>query len=256
MAPAIKTIVTSSFRRIGLDVQKRSSVPFGVHWYQDLKYFPDGSRIDTILDIGANTGQTALSISEAFPAAHVHSFEPVPSTFERLSANVSKFPNIKAVQCAMGSAVGTARITSDNLSETNTLVSNSSATNDKAGAFIDVAINTVDAYCAENNIEHIDLLKIDTEGYEMNVLEGAQRMLSENRVSYILAECEFVSRPNEPHGDFHSIFRHVTAFGFRIVSFYSGGVDNLGWVWGDVLFRKATESDRGHVSTSPMNESK
>lgn len=248
----IKTIVASSFRRIGLDVQKRSSVPFGVHWYHDVKYFPNGGQINTILDIGANTGQTALSISEAFPQARVFSFEPVPSTFQRLSENVSKFSNITAVQSAMGSSAGTARITSANLSETNTLISGASQNN--SADYVEVPINTVDAFCAERGIEHIDVLKIDTEGYEINVLEGSKRMLLENRVSYILAECEFVSRPNEPHGDFQGIFREVTSAGFRVVSFYTGGVDNFGWVWGDVLFRKATETGRGHVSTSPMGE--
>jgi hypothetical protein len=84
------------------------------------------------------------------------------------------------------------------------------------------------------------------------VLKGAQRTLSERRVDFILAECDFFPRPGEPHGDFAEILELVSTHGYRVVSFYTGGVDDLGWVWGDVLFVEASRSRGGRVAGSPI----
>jgi hypothetical protein len=53
---------------------------------------------------------------------------------------------------------------------------------------IDVEIVTVDEYCDANGIERIDLLKMDVEGFEVVVLRGSQRMLSERRVAIVQFE--------------------------------------------------------------------
>lgn len=56
-----------------------------------------------------------------------------------------------------------------------------------------VRLDTVDAFCAEQGIEHIDLLKTDTEGYETSVLRGANSMFEQGRIDFDLAECDFPS---------------------------------------------------------------
>lgn len=56
------------------------------------------------------------------------------------------------------------------------------------GDAVEVDVRTVDGFCIENNIENIDLLKVDTEGNDMNVLLGAETMLSFNRVKVIQFE--------------------------------------------------------------------
>jgi FkbM family methyltransferase len=53
---------------------------------------------------------------------------------------------------------------------------------------VEVAITTVDEYCTENHIDHIDLLKIDTEGNDYFVLKGAERILRTGRVDTIVFE--------------------------------------------------------------------
>lgn len=140
-------------------------------------------------------------------------------------------------------------MTTDPLSETNTLVleSNSAARH----SLVEVPVDTLDSFCAERRIQRVNLLKIDTEGYEMNVLKGSERLLKGNCVDFILAECEFFRRDGEPHGDFMEISRFLLPFGFHVVSFYTGGVDGLGWVWGDVLFRQVSGCTRGNVVCSP-----
>jgi Methyltransferase FkbM domain len=51
-----------------------------------------------------------------------------------------------------------------------------------------VKVDTLDLFCANNEIQIIDFLKIDVEGYELNVLRGAQETLSKNRIRLIQFE--------------------------------------------------------------------
>jgi hypothetical protein len=142
-------------------------------------------------------------------------------------------------------------MTTESLSVGNTLVvDNEVALN--APPLLEVRLETADAFCVERGIQRVNLLKIDTEGYEMNVLRGAEKLLAEGRIDFILAECDFFRRGGEPHGDFIEISKHLSTFGFHVVSFYTGGVDDLGWVWGDVLFRESSRSQPGRVACSPI----
>jgi FkbM family methyltransferase len=55
-----------------------------------------------------------------------------------------------------------------------------------------VRITTIDAYCSERRIEHIDFIKMDIEGYEMAAIRGAERMLRESRIDILQFEYSYV----------------------------------------------------------------
>jgi len=59
---------------------------------------------------------------------------------------------------------------------------------------INVQTQTLDNFCLNAKIENIDVLKIDTEGNELNVLKGAKRLLSENRINIIYTEISETKR--------------------------------------------------------------
>ena len=168
------------------------------------------------VDVGANTGQTALRMAESFPAARIYSFEPVRATFDKLRAITAHVAGVECVNAALGATPGEAMMTTDR-NRKNTLVPEVTA-----GSRANVRVDTVDNFCAERGIDHIDLLKIDTEGYEASVLEGASHLLQQGRVDFVMAECDFVRRPQEPHGDFFELHRKLDSKGFRVVSFYTG----------------------------------
>ena len=251
MMQRLKSFISDTLLRCGLEVRRSSSIPFGVHWHKDILFFPNGDKLETILDVGANTGQTALAIVRHFSDTRVYSFEPVPSTFKELTAHVAKFPQIEVFCCALGADQGSAKMTTEILSETNTLILDAD-THSRTESLVEVPVDTVDNFCATKGIQRINLLKIDTEGYEMNVLRGAQRMLDQKRVDFILAECAFFHRNGAPHGDFSEILQYASGKGFNVVAFYTGGVDNLGWMWGDVLLRHTSTLHAGRVSASPI----
>jgi FkbM family methyltransferase len=228
-----------------LDVRRRRNVPFGVRWEDDISYYLNGRAMREAFDIGAHTGETALMLLQTFPSVHVHSFEPLPENFAELKAAMAGH-NVSTIHAAVSDSSGTTAIARGPTSF------RASVHGD--GPTVEVPAMTVDEYVNNHGLDHVDLLKIDTEGHESHVLRGASRLLSSGLVEFVLCECEFTLRPGEPHGDFRAIFDLLQPLGYRVVSFYTSGVDNLGWLWGDVLFRFAPgERSPNWQSRSPYD---
>jgi len=226
----LNALTKTLFRRAGLDIRKRSSIPFGVDPYADIAAL--GSDIRIAFDVGANEGQTARKMLKAFPEAQIYSFEPVPSTFARLQASISDSNRFRAFNCAFGASSGTAEMTDGPVSGQNTMSLSAKPTANT----VEVSINTVDKFAKAAQISNIDVLKIDTEGFEIPVLQGAEELLKRNAIRFVLAECEFEKNRDQPHGHFFDICDILTPLGYKIASLYTGGVNGSGWVWGDVLF--------------------
>ena len=243
----MKRVVRTVLNKFDLDLRRRSGVQFGQRWDYDARCLM-GSRAAhaTLLDIGANVGQTALIMAETFSGARIYSFEPVPATFAELRKNTAHLSGVACVNVALGDSPGEAMITTDRDGQ-NTLSPNVTSSSGRAN----VQVTTVDDFCAQQGSDHIDLLKTDTEGYETSVLRGAEATLNQGRIDFVLAECDFHRRPDEPHGDFFEIHRMLDGHRFRVVGLYNGGVDGQGWVWGDVLMMRSGVADGMSVAWSP-----
>jgi len=50
---------------------------------------------------------------------------------------------------------------------------------------MEVSLETIDEFCAENNVRQVDIIKTDTEGHDLSVLRGASKMLTQGNVSAI-----------------------------------------------------------------------
>jgi FkbM family methyltransferase len=247
-------LLQKGLRKIGL-LEAQKNIPFGVYWYYDLKYFLQEENLEIVFDVGANVGQTAKLITQHFPDSTTYSFEPVPRTFDLLAEQMKPFANVKPVNIAFGDQAGQAEILTTPLCETNTLLVNrrQKKASDTEEEMVTVNIDTVDNFCLQRNIESINLLKIDTEGFEINVLKGSEKLLKEGKIDYILAECSFYQPENlDPHGDFVEILNYLHPFNYRVVSFYTAAVNNFGWFWGDVLFQKVTTQVPGKLKFSPL----
>ena len=90
----IKNMMKSGARRLGLHVA--SSGRLGIDLELDLARLTTVQPVTTIFDVGGNFGQTALRFASAFPAATIFSFEPVPTSFERLVQSTRDNERIKA----------------------------------------------------------------------------------------------------------------------------------------------------------------
>ena len=119
--------------------------------------------------------------------AQVHSFEPVPATFQTLSHNLKnnqKYENVFLNNFALGLADDTLNITIDRYAG-NHIVLNSQK-EDSNNELALVQIKRLDDYVAQKNIQKISFIKCDVEGAEYLVLQGGRKILTDHRPELFL----------------------------------------------------------------------
>ncbi len=144
-----------------------------------------------IFDVGANRGQYAGLVLSEIPMARLICFEPNPSAFQLLDTSLSH--RVKSEPLGLGRLRGKQSLFFDELDPVSVMAtSNSEILKSVSGVQnpmqIEIDIDTIDSYCQTHEIERIDLLKIDTEGFELDVLQGAARMIAEDRIAMVQFE--------------------------------------------------------------------
>jgi FkbM family methyltransferase len=184
-----------------------------------------GSGRTVIFDVGANSGTTARRLKTSFPDAQIYCFEPVTETFNQLVGNLKDLRGITPCNLALGADEGTSRIYLRENSEWNSLVPEiNDYLRDHQHPFTDVQRTTIDLFSAQHGIERIDLLKIDTEGYEKEVLQGAQQSLGAGLVRAIYLEVGF-DRQQLQHSFYLDLLEQMDRLGFRFSGFFEMSID-------------------------------
>ena len=141
---------------------------------------------DTAIDIGANIGVYALWISRFLGQnGTLVAFEPVTETFLRLSEQVFRngLDRIVLERRAVTSVSGSMRITTGKDMENHVLM-NAAASD--GGEVVESV--TLDEYIRSTSIQEVHFLKIDVEGAEPLVLDGADTLLRQKRIAVIQLE--------------------------------------------------------------------
>tara|TARA_R110002096_G_scaffold285073_13_gene478921 strand:+ start:2109 stop:2852 length:744 start_codon:yes stop_codon:yes gene_type:complete len=158
----------------------------GLHEFADmsllLHYFSAPDETDRFYDIGANVGSYSLLAGKVCKVPGL-AFEPVPTTFNALERNL-KTNELEGLIHAKRTAVGASsewiKFSTDR-GPTNQVVDHS-----YKGSSQDVPVITLDSLIGESPVA--SFWKIDVEGFEMEVLEGAKESLQSPRVNVILLE--------------------------------------------------------------------
>jgi FkbM family methyltransferase len=245
---ALVRVLQSALAKRGLEVHRRASVRYGSDPLLDFERLLP--RVDTMLDVGANDGQTALSFAQAFPDARVYSFEPVPSTFSALEERTSDEPNIHCFQIALGDREGDATIELAAKSGQNSLLNAA----EPGPGTATVHVTTGDAWASAHEVAHIDVLKVDTEGYDLQVLEGFENLITAGRIESVLVECEFERVRPEPHTSFFEVFEYLTARGMGFTTLYTDSVFAKQLAWGNALFVRREHRAAAHPKRSEGRE--
>jgi FkbM family methyltransferase len=171
----IKTRIHEAFHRCGFDI-----VPYTG------RYFPSKRRIETmratdvttVVDVGANEGQFVHEIRRDGWAGPVVSIEPLPAAYSALTDKASRDHLWTTINVAAGAARGVATLNiADNQVSSSLLAMDerhhAAAPGSRFIESIDVVVETIDSLAAEHHFAGRFYLKIDTQGYELEVLEGA-----------------------------------------------------------------------------------
>lgn len=181
--------------------------------------------IRTILDVGGHTGESALQFREIFPDAMIYSFEPLRDCFLELEQRLAGMANRKAFNVAIGDKPGTGTIHRNAYSASSSLLPmadlHKTAYPFTSGETAEeISIDTLDAMAPRLDLNPGILLKIDTQGFEKNVLLGAAGMLG--RVKIIIVETSF-GELYKDQARFPEIYRLLEGYGFE----YRGSWDQF-----------------------------
>ena len=133
---------------------------------------------DICFDVGGNGGYFSMLLARLAPLGAIHVFEPIPLNAALIAANreLNGFPHIFISNCVLGDEAQTLNLT---VSADSAYSSLHDVGRSLAVATIPARMITLDEYVKQHSIPHIDVLKIDVEGAEVLVIEGAAQHLSD-----------------------------------------------------------------------------
>jgi FkbM family methyltransferase len=141
---------------------------------------------DVFVDVGANIGLMSVFTSHIVKTSgKVYAFEPHPETRQILQKNIeiNKADNVVISAYAAGSMKGKSQIF-DSDDQNRGSASLSQKGQSSSGFEIDVI--SLDEFFGD---QHISMMKVDVEGYELKVLKGAQNILKRNHPPFLIVEC-------------------------------------------------------------------
>jgi FkbM family methyltransferase len=176
-----------SMRGLGYDNWRDHSISGEESFLSTL--LPDAQH-PIVLDVGAYHGEYARLVRRYNPAAEIYCFEPHPNSFKVLQ-KAAQENGLMAFQLACGSQPGQARLFDSAVEDGSKRASCYRETVEARLSEIsvhDVEVVTIDEFAATRNIRQIELLKVDVEGGELDVLQGAHGLVKERRIKAIQFE--------------------------------------------------------------------
>lgn len=223
----IKKLVSKLLRFFGYEIQRHSSTSYSVKEpFYHFRNLLDNSQ-PVVFDVGAYIGDTIEQFKSSFPESYIHAFEPFDESFSVLKNRFQKtdklFFNNVAVENRSSSKAN--MYITQNKGSSSLLQPTKYANEFWEGnplstqKEVKVETTTIDSYCQKHNIETIDILKIDVQGSELKVLQGAERMLKERRVKLIFTEISIA--PNyKGQSEIDEIIKFLRENKYKIFNFF------------------------------------
>lgn len=194
----------------------------------------------TIVDVGANRGQFALLARALFPHATILSFEPLPLPAKRFRRLFAGDSGVSLHNVAIAAAQGQATMHVSGREDSSSLLPITALQDSLFPGTAEqdteqVAVAPLDSVVTRADIRSPALLKIDVQGYELEVLRGCESLLS--TFAFVYVECSFVELyQGQAFAD--QVIRYLQDRGFRLEGVYNLAYDRRGLaVQGDFFFR-------------------
>jgi FkbM family methyltransferase len=182
-------------------------------------------KLETILDIGANTGQFAKSMHELFPEATLYSFEPLKDCYEELLVQFKNVPQFQAFNVALGDETGVVEMHRSEYSPSSSLLSMNDLHKTSFPYTKKEILQKVDLVCLDDIASRLELrkpmlVKLDVQGYEDKVISGGKSVIGQADI--VITELS-VEQLYDGQPLFDEIYKTMTSMGFQ----YRGNYDQL-----------------------------
>jgi FkbM family methyltransferase len=191
---------------------------YGQPWIRELNPL-------TVLDVGANIGQSAIAFNALFPDAEIYSFEPIPHCYDTMVSRTKSFPRIHPLNLGLGDISGETDFEMNDFSGSSSFLSLSGihkevfsyAQNTKN---IKVKVEKLDIAALSLKIQFPIIIKIDVQGFEDKVIKGGENVVSQS--SLIIVETSF-EHLYEQQPLFQDVYNILGQMGFQ----YKGSLENM-----------------------------
>ena len=207
------------------------------------KLVKDIKAPETIIDIGSNKGQFILLMEQIFPNKIVYSFEPIIEMINKQKKFYKYKKNITFHNLALGSSICSKEFLITNRMDSSSFLKVVSNTNKSKNYNViekrDIKVSTLDEIFLNEKIPYPILIKMDVQGYELEVLKGAKNLL--NKTDYLLLEVSenemYQNQPTEK-----IIIEYLKDLNFEIFKANNWlSIKNTNFKQRDILFYKNNE---------------
>lgn len=164
----------------------RNSIPSGSCLIHDLKNKTNYPQLKTLFDVGAHHGETAIKFAKAFPQSKILIFEPISENYNTLKANTQDTTNCETFHMGLGPETEEKKILLSKASTGHSF--REDIKQESSGKKEIVHIQNGDEFLKNQNISKLDLLKIDNEGFDLEVLNGFKHNLKNGNIPFVLVE--------------------------------------------------------------------
>ncbi|MBE0612751.1 MAG: FkbM family methyltransferase [Burkholderiales bacterium] len=195
--------------------------------------------INVIYDIGANVGTWTLLAKTVIPGAVVEAFEPLPAHQDGFAKTCGGMSGITLHPVALGPKNATMPLRVTSFSDASSILPIAKASHDHFGLTevcqVPIPVRRLDDYCLTENFRFADLIKVDVQGFELEVLSGGISVLAHTKA--LIVEVSFV-KLYENQCTFPELCSFLEEQDFRIHAFGASTPVGTPLVQADVLFLK------------------
>jgi FkbM family methyltransferase len=236
--PSGKNFAKKLFSKLGYKISKLTGIEIidNDNAFGGMKsLMNEADQRGIFFDVGANTGQTIQLLEKYFPAGNIYAFEPGKSAFNELKRKFTGNRSLHLENIALGSNEEVKEFFENTFS---TMSSFLHLGKEGWGEVIEktkIKLTSIDQFCKKENISHINILKSDTQGFELEVLNGAKEMLSNKAIQFVYLEINFIELYKELP-TFSDIYNFLNGYGYKLLRFYDFNYYENAVGWSDALF--------------------
>jgi FkbM family methyltransferase len=176
--------------------------------------------INSVYDIGANVGTWALLAKSLLPNASIDGFEPLTSHQERFLKNFKGVEGVALHRVALGAENGVGSLHVTDFSDASSLLPLAEASNSQFGLtevnLVPTEVRKLDDFRKEFGLPRPDLIKLDVQGYELEVLKGARECLRTTKA--VICEVSFLEY-YQGQCSFHRLVAFLADYGLYVNAF-------------------------------------